>query len=61
MERRRYDTDLTDKQWEALWALLMEHVFTQRLGRPRVICLREIFDAILYLLRTGCQRQHAAP
>lgn len=55
MERRRYDTDLTDKQWETLLALLMEHVFTKRLGRPRVICLREIFDAILYVVRTGCQ------
>lgn len=55
MERRRYDTDLTDKQWETLWALLMEQVFTQRLGRPRVICLREIFSAIQYVFRTGCQ------
>jgi putative transposase len=55
MERRRYDTDLTDKQWETPWALLMEHVYAKRLGCPRVICLREILDAILYVVRTGCQ------
>ena len=55
MERHRYDTDLTDNQWETLSALLNEHVFTNRLGRPRSICLQEIFNAILYVVRTGCQ------
>jgi len=55
MERRRYDTDLTDEQWETLSALLNEHVFTNRSGRPRSICLQEIFNAILYVVRTGCQ------
>jgi len=29
---------------------LAGHVFTGRLGRPPLICLREIFDAILYVV-----------
>jgi len=45
MERRPYDTDLTDRQRETLGALLTEHLFPGRLGRPRLICLREIFGS----------------
>jgi transposase len=47
----RYATDLTDAEW----ALLAPHLpAPDRLGRPRQVDLREVLNAILYLLRTGC-------
>ena len=49
--RRVYDTDLTDAQWEILGPLLPAAAGG---GRPRTTDLREVLNAILYLLRTGC-------
>src|SRR5436305_605052 len=47
----RYATDLTDAEF----ALLAPHLpAPSRLGRPREVDRREVLDAILYLLRTGC-------
>ena len=47
----RYATDLTDAEF----ALLAPHLpAPSRVGRPREVDLREVLDAILYLLRTGC-------
>src|SRR5918911_5551896 len=47
----RYATDLTDAEF----ALLAPHLpAPSRLGRPREVDLREVLDAMLYLLRTGC-------
>ena len=47
----RYATDLTDAEW----ALLAPHPpAPNRLGRPRAVDLREVLNALLYLLRTGC-------
>jgi transposase len=52
MRRRRYPSDLTDPQW----ALLVPHIPPAKAGgRPRTTDIRAVFDAILYLLRTGCQ------
>lgn len=52
MTRGRYSTDLTDEQW----ALIAPHLPPPRAGgRPRQTDLRDVVDAILYLLRTGCQ------
>jgi len=52
MARRGYPTDLTDAQWAAL----EPHLPAARAGgRPRRTDLRAVVDAILYLLRTGCQ------
>jgi putative transposase len=51
MERQRYPSDLSDAQWKLLAPLLPA---PRRSGRPRTIDLREILNAILYLLRTGC-------
>lgn len=52
MMRRGYPTDLTDAQW----ALISPHLPLRRpKGRPRRTDLRAVIDAILYLLRTGCQ------
>ncbi len=48
----RYATDLTDAEF----ALVAPHLpAPSRLGRPREVDLREVLDAILYLLRTGCR------
>ncbi len=47
----RYTTDLTDAEL----ALIAPHLpAPSRLGRPRKVDLREVSNAILYLLRTGC-------
>jgi putative transposase len=50
-ERRVYATDLTDAQWEILRPLLPPPPGG---GRPRITDLREVLNAILYVLRTGC-------
>lgn len=52
MAQRNYPTNLTDAQW----ALIARHLPPERQGgRPRRTDLRAVVDAILYLLRTGCQ------
>lgn len=48
----RYATDLTDAEFALLERLLPAR---KRLGRPRETDFREVINAILYLLRTGCQ------
>ncbi len=51
-EGDKYASDLTDTEW-ALLAPLMPP--PKKTGRPRTTCLREVFDAILYVATTGCQ------
>src|ERR1700678_2259327 len=51
MARKPYDTDLTDEQWRILEPLLPAR--RSRRGRPPAD-LREVVNAFLYLLRTGC-------
>jgi transposase len=47
-----YPSDLTDEQW----ALIAPHLPPQPGGgRPRTTDERDVLDAILYILRTGCQ------
>ena len=50
MSRARYPTDLTDRQWARLEPLLPP---SQPGGRPRSTDVREVVDAILYVLRNG--------
>jgi transposase len=45
----RYETDLTDAEW----ALIAPHLPAQRCGRPRVWPMREIVNALFYVLRGG--------
>ena len=52
MERRSYPTDLTDAQWEILEPLIPP---AKPGGRRRSVNMREILNAIFYLLRSGCQ------
>jgi transposase len=51
-EGDKYASDLTDAEW-ALLAPLMPP--PKQTGRPRTTCLRDVFDAILYVATTGCQ------
>lgn len=51
MMRKGYSTDLTDAQWALIERLIPA---AQPGGRPRSVDLREVVDAVLYLLRTGC-------
>lgn len=47
-----YPTDLTDEQWGVLQPLLPKQSGP---GKPAKIDKRHIVNAMLYLLRTGCQ------
>jgi putative transposase len=49
--RTLYETDLTDAQWEIIRPLLPPPPGG---GRPRTTDIREVVNAILYVLRTGC-------
>ena len=47
----RYPTDLTDAEWQVTRPLLPSPC---RMGRPRKWPMREVLNAIFYVLRTGC-------
>src|SRR5215213_6571340 len=49
--RRAYLTDLSDAEWECIEGLLPT---PQNEGRPRLHSLREILNAIFYVVRSGC-------
>src|SRR3954453_9153197 len=49
--RKPYPSDLTDEQWAIVQPLIPVH----RVGRPRKVDMREVFNAIFYLNRSGCQ------
>ena len=51
MRAQTYPSDITDAQW----ALIEPHLPVSSGGRPRKTELRDVVDAIFYLLRTGCQ------
>jgi putative transposase len=48
----KYPTDLTDTQWQILHPFLRKR---SRRGRPPKYHRRTVLDAILYVVRTGCQ------
>lgn len=52
--KRRYPTDVTDRQWAIIEPLLPETEPLAPGGRPPIHSKREIVNAILYLTRTGC-------
>ena len=49
--KRRYTTDLSDSEWAYLCSQLSE---LPKTVRTRTHSLRDIFDAISYVLKTGC-------
>lgn len=48
----RYASDMTDAEWRLIVRQMPRR---QRLGRPRKVDLRNVVEAILYILSTGCQ------
>jgi putative transposase len=51
MRTHHYPSDVTDAQW----ALIEPHIPVYPGGRPRKTDTRDVLDAVLYILRTGCQ------
>jgi transposase len=51
MRTQRYPSDLTDEQW----ALVEPFIPVYPGGRPRSTSMRDVLDAIFYIVRTGCQ------
>lgn len=47
-----YPSDLTDREWEIMKDLIPD---AKPGGRPRKYNKRKLLEAILYVLRTGCQ------
>lgn len=48
----RYASDTTDEEWAVVEAVMPVR---RRLGRPRRTDLRDVINAIFYILSTGCQ------
>ena len=55
---QRFESDLTDAEWRRLLPLLP---LPSRTGRPRQVELREVVNALLYQLMTGCQWRALPP
>jgi len=51
MRTQQYPSDLTDEQWPLIERLIPVYPG----GRPRKTSMRDVVDAIFYVLRTGCQ------
>jgi putative transposase len=51
MRTQSYPSDVTDEQWR----LIEPHLPVYPGGRPRTTDLRDVVNAVFYVLRTGCQ------
>ena len=52
MDRKPYPSDLTGDEWE----LIEPHIpSAEPGGRPRAVDMREVLNAIFYVLKAGCQ------
>jgi transposase len=51
MKRKAYPSDLTDAQWAILAPFIPP---AKPGGAPRRVVMREVLNAILYVLHTGC-------
>lgn len=51
-EGLRYASDMTDAEWSVVAPFLPP---PSRIGRPRETSLREVVNAMLYMVSTGCQ------
>jgi putative transposase len=52
-KKKRYASDLTDEEWKIVNPLLLPR--RRGRGRPMELDMREVLNAILYVVRTGCQ------
>jgi putative transposase len=50
--RKKYKSDLTDKEWEQIKPCIPP---AKRGGRPQTTDMREVLNAIFYVVKTGCQ------
>jgi putative transposase len=55
IHRQAYQSDLKDQEWKWLKRFLPQPSAPGTRGRPQEWPMREIVNALLYLLRTGCQ------
>lgn len=53
--RKSYPSDLTDEQWRILEPMIPPE---KHGGRHRAVDMREVLNAILYMIRTGCPWRH---
>jgi putative transposase len=52
MRKRSYPSDISDEEW----AIIAPYIPPEKPGgRPRTTNMREVINAIWYVLRTGCQ------
>ena len=51
----RYPSDVTDEEWAIIGPLIPP---AKRGGRRRSVDVREIVNALMYVLETGCQWRH---
>jgi putative transposase len=51
-ERKPYPSDLTDQEWEIAQQVIPP---PKPGGRPREVDMREVLNAIFYVLKSGCQ------
>src|SRR5271157_2332181 len=51
MKHKGYPSDLSDDEWQIIAPLIPP---AKTGGRPRTTDMRQIINAIIYLLRTGC-------
>lgn len=51
IKRKSYPSDLTDKQWKIIAPLIPPPKWG---GRPREADMREIINAVIYLVKSGC-------
>ncbi|WP_218152180.1 transposase [Nitrosomonas communis] len=49
--KKRYASNLSD----GAWRYLKPHLPVSAVGRPRELSMRQVVNAILYVLKTGCQ------
>jgi putative transposase len=52
MQNQTYATDLTDRQWDCISPLIPP---AKAGGRPRSLDMRQVLNAMLYIVVTGCQ------
>jgi len=53
--RKVYPSDLTDEQWAIVAPMIPPAKQNPRGGRPRAVDMREVFNTIFSLNRSGCQ------
>ena len=56
--RPRYPTDMSIKKWEMLRELIPAE---SPVGRPRMVNMRRVIDAVLYVSRSGCAWRLLSP